>query len=329
MSPAKVQFTVFTKPWTMPLPELGKFVKGLGLDGIELPVRPGFQVTPDTAAKKLPEAARMLAGEGVRIGSVAGPADKATIAACAEAGVGVVRRATGGLAVLHGADLTYAVAAPEALLPAGLRPTYEALGAALLAALRVLGVDAQRSAAASAGAGPGGFDCFAEPVADELCVGGRKLVGSAQRRGAGGVLQHGSLRLAGLGIELAAIGFDAPECVKPARQTGRMQQRSGCGQTALDHVPSRVVGRALDGPIVVLQNVGADLRRPHILMPKLLLDATDVRTLLKQTRGKGVPKAVQPCVFVDAGVLLGSANGSLDRRSVGMVPSPGAWPVNF
>jgi lipoate-protein ligase A len=118
------------------------------------------------------------------------------LAACAEAGVGVVRRATGGLAVLHGADLTYAVAAPERLLPAGLRPTYETLAAALQGALRVLGVDAQRSAAAAAGAGPAGFDCFAGPVADELCVGGLKLVGSAQRRGGGGVLQHGSLRLA-------------------------------------------------------------------------------------------------------------------------------------
>ena len=118
------------------------------------------------------------------------------LAACAGAGVGVVRRATGGLAVLHGADLTYAVAAPEMLLPTGLRPTYEILAAALLAGLRALGIDAQRSAAAAAGAGPGGFDCFAEPAADELCVGGRKLVGSAQRRGGGGVLQHGSLRLA-------------------------------------------------------------------------------------------------------------------------------------
>lgn len=119
------------------------------------------------------------------------------LAACARAGVGVVRRATGGAAVLHGADLTYAVAAPERLLPAGLRATYEALAAALQAGLRALGVDAQRSAAAeAAGAAPGGFDCFAEPAADELCVGGRKLVGSAQRRGRGGVLQHGSLRLA-------------------------------------------------------------------------------------------------------------------------------------
>jgi len=122
--------------------------------------------------------------------------DAERLAACAEAGVGVVRRATGGLAVLHGADLTYAVAAPETLFPAGLRATYEILAAALLAALRELGVDARRSEAAAVGAGPLGFDCFAEPAADELCVGGRKLVGSAQRRGGGGVLQHGSLRLA-------------------------------------------------------------------------------------------------------------------------------------
>ena len=43
----KVSFSVFTKPWkTQPLVEVGELVKRLGFDGIELPVRPGFQVEP-------------------------------------------------------------------------------------------------------------------------------------------------------------------------------------------------------------------------------------------------------------------------------------------
>ena len=43
----------------------------------------------------------------------------------------------------------------------------------------------------------GDFDCFARPAAArEICVGGRKLAGSAQRRAKGGILQHGSIRLA-------------------------------------------------------------------------------------------------------------------------------------
>ena len=50
---------------------------------------------------------------------------------CRDAGVGIVRRATGGRAVLHGADLTYAVAAPIGELPAGLQATYAQLGEAL------------------------------------------------------------------------------------------------------------------------------------------------------------------------------------------------------
>ena len=86
-----IVYTVFTKPWKMPLAELGEFVKGLGFDGIELPVRPGYQVPPENVSKGLPEAAKILAEFGVSIASVAGPSDEATIAACAEAGVPVIR----------------------------------------------------------------------------------------------------------------------------------------------------------------------------------------------------------------------------------------------
>ena len=83
---------LFTKPWPgLSLPELGRLVKRLGCDGVELPVRPGYQVTPDRVAKGLPEAARLLSKEGVKIGSVAGSTDEATIAACGEAGVPILR----------------------------------------------------------------------------------------------------------------------------------------------------------------------------------------------------------------------------------------------
>ena len=56
-----VTFTVFTKPWTMPLPELARHVASLGFSGVELPVRPGFQVEPDRVAQDLPVACRILA----------------------------------------------------------------------------------------------------------------------------------------------------------------------------------------------------------------------------------------------------------------------------
>jgi lipoate-protein ligase A len=134
--------------------------------------------------------------------------DPARAARCAEAGVGIVRRVTGGLAVLHGADLTYCVAAPEEVLPDGLRGSYRLVAAALVEGLRSLGVAVQSSVRREGGTASSGFDCFEVPAEDEICVTGRKLVGSAQRRARGGVLQHGSIRLAPDPPEATrAVGF--------------------------------------------------------------------------------------------------------------------------
>lgn len=87
----KIQFSVFTKPWKQSLSDLGPLVKGWGFDGIELPVRPGYQVLPENVSRDLPQAAKLLASEGLQIFSVAGPADEATLSACAEAGVPLIR----------------------------------------------------------------------------------------------------------------------------------------------------------------------------------------------------------------------------------------------
>jgi lipoate-protein ligase A len=138
--------------------------------------------------------------------------DRERIEACGRAGVGVVRRVTGGRAVLHGSDLNYALAAREGQLPAGLMASYELVAGILIGALQALGVEAvagptprRREAfqhrfqidptRAASRPQRGEFDCFARPAGREICVGGRKLVGSAQRRGKGGILQHGSIRL--------------------------------------------------------------------------------------------------------------------------------------
>jgi len=92
MSDAKIEFTVFTKPWKdTPLADLAKRIKGLGFDGIELPVRPGYQVPPENVAKGLAEAAKIMADHGLKIASLAGPADEKTIVACREAGVPLIR----------------------------------------------------------------------------------------------------------------------------------------------------------------------------------------------------------------------------------------------
>ena len=86
----QIAWSVFTKPWKIPIPELGAYVRSLGFEGIELPVRPGYPVEPENVAE-LARAARQLAEHGVTIESVAGPTDEATIAACAEAGVPIIR----------------------------------------------------------------------------------------------------------------------------------------------------------------------------------------------------------------------------------------------
>jgi sugar phosphate isomerase/epimerase len=88
----RTKFSVFTKFWrSHPLPELGKLVADLGFDGVELPVRPGFQVEPAGAERDLPAAARILADFGLEIMTVAATVDERMIAACAAAGVPVLR----------------------------------------------------------------------------------------------------------------------------------------------------------------------------------------------------------------------------------------------
>ncbi len=84
-------FTVFTKPWKCSIPELGRLVGRLGFDGIELPVRPGFQVEPEKVESDLPAAAKQLAEAGIRIDDITAVPDERTIAACAEAGVPMIR----------------------------------------------------------------------------------------------------------------------------------------------------------------------------------------------------------------------------------------------
>jgi len=107
-------------------------------------------------------------------------------------GVAVVRRTTGGRALLHHREITYSVTAPTA--PGdSLQGSYTMINAALLAALRALGVHAERADDGERLPPPGSAPCFERPARGELMLGGRKLVGSAQYRDGGALLQHGSI----------------------------------------------------------------------------------------------------------------------------------------
>jgi lipoate-protein ligase A len=121
---------------------------------------------------------------------------------CAAARIDVVRRPTGGRAILHSDEVTYCVV--MAANGRGVLATYQMISEALVAGLRLLGVDAMLEKSQphfpSVYKSPSSAACFASAARYEIHVGGRKLVGSAQRRFVGPaglevVLQHGSILL--------------------------------------------------------------------------------------------------------------------------------------
>ncbi len=118
---------------------------------------------------------------------------------CARDGVDVVRRATGGLAILHTDELTYSIATtPDDPRAAGaILDAYRSLSEGLVAGLRLLEVHAEMAPVSPGGATSGSAACFEVPSAYEIVSGERKLMGSAQVRPQGRVMQHGSLPLHG------------------------------------------------------------------------------------------------------------------------------------
>ncbi len=136
-------------------------------------------------------------------------------AECESRGFGLVRRLTGGRAVLHQHELTYSIVAREndPRVSGGVVESYRKISAALVEGLRTLGAEvslaapdrallrarsARRVAALDEeGEGEAGSSavCFDAASAYELTVGGKKLVGSAQARRGGALLQHGSILL--------------------------------------------------------------------------------------------------------------------------------------
>lgn len=110
-----------------------------------------------------------------------------------ELGLDTVRRPTGGRAVWHSRELTYAVAAPVQQL-GSLQAAYLEIHRMLATALEELGT----TASLAAPAGPTSLDagaCFARAAGGEVMIDGRKIVGSAQLRRGDALLQHGSILL--------------------------------------------------------------------------------------------------------------------------------------
>jgi lipoyl(octanoyl) transferase len=130
--------------------------------------------------------------------------------ALARLGCDVVRRLTGGRAVLHARELTYAAILPDRLLGSP-RDAYTRIHRALAAGLRRLGVEAElRGPLERRAPRPSADPCFADPVEGEVVVRGAKLLGSAQARRGRVLLQHGSLLLDDDQARFAELGIAAP-----------------------------------------------------------------------------------------------------------------------
>ena len=149
------------------------------------------------------------------------PPKAADLGFCSEHGIDVVRRPTGGRAVLHDLELTYAVAAPlgSPPLPRHLQEAYRTICGALVAAARRLGVAAELTGGevnlrlpGPRSAGP----CFEAPAGGEVVVGGRKLMGSAMRAWGTTILQHGAILVGWNGeLQAGAMGLADDRLLRP------------------------------------------------------------------------------------------------------------------
>lgn len=116
----------------------------------------------------------------------------------------ILRRATGGGALWHDREITYAIVVPRShALARRSSDLYQAIHGLLIAMLRGRGVDAVRradyetetDATVVSQPGPRPLLCFLDRDPEDILIDGRKVVGSAQRRRSGAVLQHGSILL--------------------------------------------------------------------------------------------------------------------------------------
>lgn len=169
--------------------------------------------------------------------------------ACLQArGWEMVRRPTGGRAVLHIDEITYSIIAPlhEPRVAGTVLESYSRLAAALVEALRLLSLPVEVQERADPVREPGLIRtgsktpnpvCFEVPSTSEITAGGKKLAGSAQARRKAGVLQHGSLPLTGdLTRILQVLTFSNEEM--RARAASHLLEKATTVETALGRVVS-------------------------------------------------------------------------------------------
>jgi lipoate-protein ligase A len=156
-----------------------------------------------------------------------------------ERGWDVVRRLTGGRAILHTDEITYSVIAPndEPRVTGTILESYNRLAQALLLAVKKLDVPVEiKEGRAENGPRPNPV-CFEVPSTYEITVDGKKLIGSAQARKKEGVLQHGSLPLTGdLARICQALVFESESAREAA--AARLLAKASTVESALGRAAS-------------------------------------------------------------------------------------------
>lgn len=148
----------------------------------------------------------------------------------------VVRRPTGGRALLHIDELTYSISglASHSDLSGGVLASYRNLSRGLLAGLSLLGLEPEvQPQEETPEEGRENPVCFEVPSSYEITIGSRKVIGSAQVRHHGGVLQHGSFPLRGE-IDRVCRVLSFPDAGSQTAAAGRLRARAASAEEFLE-----------------------------------------------------------------------------------------------
>jgi lipoate-protein ligase A len=115
---------------------------------------------------------------------------------CKKNGIDIVRRMTGGKLVLHHKEVTYSLASSDTeIFTATLVDSYRFISEALMKGLEKMGLTPSLASPAPQEYVRGNLPCFSYPSRNEVEVSGKKIIGSAQKRGGSKFIQHGSIPL--------------------------------------------------------------------------------------------------------------------------------------